>query len=100
MPLITYIDHQGNKTEVDVPAGDTLMNGAVDNGVEGIVADCGGACVCSTCHCYVDEAWLEKTGRPGEDEGLLLEMTSEVKENSRLSCQIVITDELDRLVVR
>lgn len=100
MPLVTYIDHKGNAFEADVPAGSSAMQGAVDNMIDGILAECGGACVCATCHVYVDEAWAEKTGSPSKDEDMMLEAASGREENSRLSCQIIVTDEMDGLVLR
>ncbi len=68
MPLIKFISHDGAEQEVHVPAGTSVMHAAIDNGVSGILADCGGACSCATCHCYVDEQWQEKTGEPDEVE--------------------------------
>lgn len=100
MATITYIEHDGTTKEVFVNNGSSVMQGAVDNMVEGIVAECGGACACATCHCYVDEAWLEKTGGPSDTEKDMLEMVLDLQPNSRLSCQIQVTDELDGLVVR
>lgn len=100
MPKITYISHDGNEQEVDVPEGNTVMEGAIDNMIDGIVAECGGACTCATCHVYVDEAWVDKVGEPGVFEKDLLEMAIEPAENSRLSCQIKVTEQLDGLVVR
>ena len=99
MPLITYIDHNGNAFEADVPVGDSVMQGAVDNMIDGIIGECGGACACATCHCFVDDAWIEKTGSASEEEQLMLELSSELRENSRLSCQIEVTEALDGLVV-
>jgi 2Fe-2S ferredoxin len=101
MPKVTYIEHDGAQHVVDVPVGENVMRGALYNGVEGIVGECGGGLACATCHCYVDEAWLERTGTPSEAEVQMFDSaTSEVKPNSRLSCQIEMTDELDGLVVR
>jgi 2Fe-2S ferredoxin len=100
MPLVTFISDNGSEREVHVAAGTTLMHAATDNGVPGILADCGGACSCATCHCYVDEAWLAKTGSADEVEAQMLDFVLEPQPNSRLSCQIVVTDELDGLVVR
>jgi len=100
MPSITFISHDGAEQEVHVTAGTTVMHAAVDNGVKGILADCGGACSCATCHCYVDDAWLAKTGKADEVEAEMLEFVIEPRENSRLSCQIVVDDELDGLVIR
>jgi len=100
MPVITYIEADGSQYEADVPVGDSVMQGAVDNMVDGIVAECGGACACSTCHCYVDEAWWEKVGSPEDSEQCVLEAVSEPQPTSRLSCQITVTEALDGLVVR
>ena len=100
MPLITYIEADGNTTAVDVATGDTVMQGAVDNLVEGILAECGGSCACATCHCFVDPAWQHKVGPADGIEQDLLEGVMEANDSSRLSCQIVVTDELDGLVVR
>ena len=99
MPLVTYIQHDGSSYEADVPVGNTVMQGAIDNMIDGIVAECGGACVCATCHCYVDDAWTAKTGGASDDENMMLEAASEPKENSRLSCQLTMTEELDGLIV-
>lgn len=100
MPKVTYISHDGNEQEVDVATGNTVMEGAIDNMIDGIVAECGGACTCATCHVYVDQAWLDKVGEPGRFEKDLLEMVIDPAANSRLSCQIEVTDDLDGLVVR
>jgi 2Fe-2S ferredoxin len=101
MPKITYIGHDGETTVLEVRTGLSVMEGAVKNGVDGIDADCGGSCSCATCHVYVDEAWFGKTGPAGtDDESDLLGLAIERKANSRLSCQIKVTDELDGLIVR
>lgn len=100
MPQITYITTDGGQHDVDVPEGSTVMEGAVDNMIDGILAECGGSCTCATCHVYVDEAWLDKTGELGEFEKDLLEMVVDPTENSRLSCQIKVSSELDGLVVK
>ena len=101
MPSVTYVEHNGASHVVDVPDGENVMHGAVYNGVEGILGECGGGLACATCHCYVDEAWTDKVGGPAsQDERDMLESTaSEVRPTSRLSCQIVVTDQLDGLVV-
>lgn len=100
MPKVTYVDHAGHANEVDVPVGDNVMHGALYNGVEGILGECGGGLSCATCHCYVDEAWADKVGAPNDIESELLEAAAaEVKPTSRLSCQIEMTDALDGLVV-
>ena len=100
MPKITFIDPSGASRSVDAEAGSTVMEAAIRNDVPGIEAECGGACACATCHVYVDEAWREKVGGPSPMEEDMLDFGFDVKENSRLSCQIKITDELDGLVVR
>jgi 2Fe-2S ferredoxin len=100
MPKITYIEHNGKEHTIEVPAGQTVMEGAVKHAIPGIDADCGGACACATCHVYVDEAWAEKTGKPGGMEQSMLDFANDVEPTSRLSCQIKVTAELDGLVVR
>jgi len=99
MPNVTYIEANGQSHEVDLDAGVSLMQGAVDNMIEGIVAECGGSCSCATCHCYIDQQWLDKLEPATEMENDLLECVTEPKDNSRLSCQIVISDDLNGLVV-
>jgi len=100
MPKITYIEHNGSEHTVDATTGVSVMETAIKNMVPGIDADCGGACACATCHVYVDEAWLEKVGKPEAMEESMLDFAAEPKSNSRLSCQISVTDDLDGLVVR
>ena len=101
MASVTYVEANGAQHVVDVPVGDNVMQGAQYNGIEGIVGECGGGLACATCHCYVDDAWTAKVGGPSsKDEGDMLESTAaEVKSTSRLSCQIVLTPELDGLIV-
>jgi 2Fe-2S ferredoxin len=99
MAKITYIEHDGTEHAIDVKTGLTVMEGAVKNNIPGIDADCGGACACATCHVYVDEAWLAKTGERTAMEESMLDFAEAVAENSRLSCQIKVTDELDGLRV-
>lgn len=101
MARVTYIEHNGASHTVDVATGDSVMRGALDHDLPGIVAECGGGLACATCHCYVDEAWAEQAGTPSsQDERDMLEMTAaEVRPTSRLSCQIEITPALDGLVV-
>jgi ferredoxin, 2Fe-2S len=99
MAKITYIDAAGSARTVDGEIGSTVMETAIKNGVPGIEAECGGACACSTCHVYVDEAWREKTGEPSPMEEDMLDFAFDVKPNSRLSCQIKVTEALDGLVV-
>ena len=100
MAKITYIEHDGTEHVVDVKAGLSVMEGAVKNNIPGIDADCGGACACATCHVYVDPAWETKTGDKSAMEESMLDFAENVEENSRLSCQIKVSDDLDGLVVR
>ena len=100
MARITYIEHNGKEHVVEVANGMSVMEGAVKNMVPGIDADCGGACACATCHCYIDNGFAEKTGEKGPMEESMLDFAEDVESNSRLSCQIEVTDELDGLVVR
>ncbi len=99
MPKITYIEHNGTEHVVDAQVGMTVMEAAVKNMVPGIDADCGGACACATCHVYVDEKWVETTGSAEEMEEDMLDFAFDVRESSRLSCQLKVTDEFDGLVV-
>ena len=103
MPKITYIEHNGTEHTVEVPVGKSVMQGAVEHNVPGIDADCGGECACATCHVYVDAAWLDRIGLPvpgSQEASMLLEGSAHRQANSRLSCQIPVTDALDGLVVR
>lgn len=99
MALVFYVTHDGGQYEADIPNGNTVMEGAVNNGIDGILAECGGALSCATCHVYVDEAWVDKLEPATEMETDMLEVVNEPKENSRLSCQISIKDELEGLIV-
>lgn len=99
MPKVTYIAQDGAAKDVDAPSGATVMESALDNDIDGIVALCGGGCSCSTCHVYIDEAWVETVGPRHDDEEFTLECAIDVRENSRLSCQIEVTEELDGLIV-
>ncbi len=100
MAKITYVEFSGDEHVVDVEPGHTVMEGAVKNNIRGIDADCGGACACATCHVYVDGAWVSRTGQRSAMEESMLDFVEDVQPNSRLSCQIRVTDELDGLVVR
>jgi 2Fe-2S ferredoxin len=100
MPKVTYIQPDGKTRVVDAPAGTTVMEAAVDNDVAGIVAECGGACSCATCHVYVDPAWLDKLPPRAAQEDGMLDCALDRRANSRLSCQIVLKNDLDGLVVR
>ncbi len=100
MPKIKYIEHNGKEHNVDVPEGWTVMEGAVKNLIPGIDADCGGACACATCHVYVDQAFLGKLPPKSDMEETMLDFAQELEPNSRLSCQIKVTPELEGLTVR
>ncbi|HYF56172.1 MAG TPA: 2Fe-2S iron-sulfur cluster-binding protein [Salinarimonas sp.] len=99
MVKITYIDAQGTARSVEAPVGSTVMETAIRNNIPGIDAECGGACACATCHVYVDEAWREAVGEPEPMEEDMLDFASDVRPNSRLSCQIRVKDGLDGLTV-
>jgi len=100
MPKITYIEHDGTEHTVEVKKGLSVMEGAIRNNVPGIDADCGGACACAPCHVYVDPDFAAETGRPSAMEESMLDFAENVEPNSRLSCQIRVTDDLDGLIVR
>lgn len=99
MPKVTYIQPDGQRKTVDAPIGTTLMEAAVDNDVAGIVAECGGACSCATCHVYVDPAWTDKLPLPDPQEDGMLGCVLDRRPTSRLSCQVVLKPALDGLVV-
>ena len=99
MPKLTVVAFDGTRFEIDAETGSTVMENAVKNGVPGIEAECGGACACATCHVYVDQAWTEKVGKPDVMEEDMLDFAFEPKPESRLSCQIKMSDEFDGLVV-
>ena len=100
MPKITYIEHSGTQHTVDVAVGLTVMEGAVNNNIPGIDADCGGACACSTCHVYVNPDWVAKLPIREDMEVDMLDFAFEPNERSRLTCQVKVTPELDGLVVQ
>ena len=99
MPKITYIDSSGNQKTIDVANGLTVMEGAVQNNIPGIDADCGGGMACATCHVYVKEEWFNKLPKAEDGEQDMIDMAYEPKKNSRLSCQLIVSDELDGMVV-
>ena len=99
MPKVTFIAFDGKSSTVEAPAGTSLMRAATDNGVSGIDGDCGGNCACATCHVYVDPAWIGRTGSRTHSEEDMLNLVSELKDNSRLACRITLEDDLDGLVV-
>ena len=99
MAKITYIEHGGQKHKIDVANGLTVMEGAIQNDIPGIDADCGGSMACATCHVYVKEDWFPKLPNKETGEDDMLDQAYEPKANSRLSCQIIVSDELNGLVV-
>ena len=100
MPKITYIDSSGNHKTIDVEKGLSVMEGAVQNNISGIDADCGGGMACATCHVYVKEEWLNKLQKAEDAEQDMIDMAFEPKKNSRLSCQLIVSDNLEGLVVK
>ena len=101
MPSVTYVSYDGKRTTLDVPIGTSVMQAAVLNGVDGIVAECGGSCMCATCHVYVQEDQLVLCPPMAADEDAMLEGTASPRHpNSRLSCQLIVSPEMDGLVVR
>lgn len=100
MGNITFIEHNGEKHSVEIEGGKTLMELAMNNGVPGVDADCGGECACGTCHVIVDDAWFSKTGGVEEDEVQMLDMTPERAGTSRLSCQIPVSNDMDGMIVK
>jgi|TARA_B100002052_G_scaffold289011_1_gene305878 2Fe-2S ferredoxin len=99
MPKITYKDHQGNSKTIDVDNGLSVMEGAIQKEIPGIDADCGGSMACATCHVYVSDEWINKISKPEDAEIDMIDMAYEPKKNSRLSCQIIVSDDLDGLEV-
>jgi len=99
MPKIIYNDNQGNSKTIEVENGHSVMEGAIQNDIPGIDADCGGSMACATCHVYVEEKWLNKLPKAEEAEVDMIDMAYEPKKNSRLSCQLIVSDELDGLII-
>ena len=99
MSKITYIEQNGNSKTIEVDNGLTVMEGAVQNNIPGIDADCGGGMACATCHVYVEDSWLNKLPKPEEAEQDMIDMAYKPNKNSRLSCQIVVSDKIDGLTV-
>ena len=99
MPKITYQDNEGNSKTIEVEKGLSVMEGAIQNDIPGIDADCGGSMACATCHVYVQDDWFNKIPKKEDGEEDMLDMAFEPKKNSRLSCQLIVSDELDGLVV-
>ena len=100
MPKITYIEHTGKSHSVEVPKELSVMEGAIQNNIPGIDADCGGSCACATCHVYVEEKWFDKLPKKEDAEQDMLDMAFEPQKYSRLACQITVTDKLNGLVVK
>ena len=99
--MIHFVRSDGAEFEAEARVGETVMSTAVEQGIDGILAECGGACACATCHVYVEEAWREKVGEAGDIESSMLDYTLAPREDgSRLSCQITLTEDMDGLVVR
>ena len=99
MPKVTFIAFDGTRREVQAETGLSLMRAAVDNNVRGIDADCGGQCACATCHVFVAPEWTERVGPRHANEDEMLNFAAELRDSSRLACQIPVTDALDGLVV-
>ena len=100
MPTITIISHEGEECFLEVDSGETIMSAAIDNGINAILAECGGACVCATCHCYIEFPWSDKLNPVSNAESELLDCVVERKDSSRLACQVKITEEYNGLVVK
>lgn len=99
MPKVVFIEENGAQYEVDVPVGQSLMQAATENGIDGIVGECGGVCSCATCHVYVEPDWFQALPPADDLEESMLDVVRDPMENSRLSCQIKMTEALDGLVV-
>jgi 2Fe-2S ferredoxin len=99
MPRVTFISADGTATEASGDVGQSVMSVAVNAGIEVILAECGGACACGTCHCYVDAAWVERLSRPSDGEAAMIDCVIAPRPESRLTCQLRLTDELDGLVL-
>lgn len=99
MAKITYVQADGDSKDVEVSNGKSVKDGAVNNLIPGILAECGGACACATCHVYIDDAWIDKVGHADGVEKDMLDFAVDPKENSRLSCQVDVTDDMDGMIV-
>jgi len=99
MPKITFITSDGERHDVEVESGYSVMEAAINNNIDGIVAECGGACACATCHSYIDEAWVQKMPEMDDMEDSMLDAAYDRRDNSRLTCQLEMKDEWDGLVV-
>jgi 2Fe-2S ferredoxin len=99
MVRVIFIKPDGSEREIHAPAGESLMQAGINNGIDEILADCGGALSCATCHVHIAKDWMDRTGAPGDEESAMLEMAVDPDEHSRLSCQITLSDALDGLTV-
>ena len=99
MTKIIFVQPDGARKEVDANVGATIMEVAIQNDIKGIIGECGGACTCATCHVYVDEAWIAKVGEPSNMEEDMLDFASDVRDTSRLSCQVKVSDKFEGLIV-
>jgi 2Fe-2S ferredoxin len=99
MPRITFVQPDGSRETLEVTAGRTAMEAARDNSIRGIRAECGGECLCSTCHCYVDSAWVNRLPDKKDGEASLIDFAYEPRDTSRLACQLLITETLDGIVL-
>jgi ferredoxin, 2Fe-2S len=99
MARITFVEASGERKEVEATLGESVMRAAINNSVNGIAAECGGCLSCATCHAYVDPEWLARLPPPSEEEKVMIECAIDVRPNSRLTCQLTVSDELDGLVV-
>ena len=99
MPKITYIEQNGNSKTIEVENGLTVMEGAVQNNIPGLDADCGGGMACATCHVYVEDSWFNKLEKSEDAEQDMIDMAHKPQKNSRLSCQIIVSDKIDGLIV-
>lgn len=99
MPKVIYVTSDDQRHEVDVEVGYSVMEGAINNNIDGIVAECGGACACATCHAYIDEAWVAKMPTMDDMEDSMLDAAYERRDNSRLTCQLEMTEDWDGLVI-
>jgi len=99
MVQITFIEVNGTRKTVEANVGDSVMRAGIDNGVEGIAAECGGCLSCATCHAYVGPDWADKLPPPSDEERIMIECALEVRPTSRLTCQLLVTDDVDGLVI-
>ena len=99
MPKVNFIEHNGTEHVVDATSGDSVMQSAINNLIPGINADCGGECSCGTCHVIVNSSWIERVGKPNDSEDSMLSLNPDRHPNSRLSCQIEVSNSLDGIII-